>query len=278
MGAEIFPVKAFLNCSIIPAQCAVARVILTKGNSPEIIKIHLIRSQIAMSGNIGMAVSAGLCGRRGHVMLEWLVQEMVRTNLFSGRHDPPLSGLRPTLTLPCFPAQHTSSHYWSKSRANTLQYKLQTLQLQKLKICCILLRSNKAALLPSIWLIRFDVIFRHVRIVSSVEWVHLSPHSCWSLPRNGLWLLTNAIYYARLNNGSNFKEINNLKFSGSVRSDRRPHAEGHRLSREVWTLRGRQEQDRGRIRIKTEVRESEGTPWWLEIVFYSFTASHPRGQ
>ena len=56
MGAEIFPVKAFLNCSIIPAQCAVARVILTKGNSPEIIKIHLIRTQIAMSGNIGMAV------------------------------------------------------------------------------------------------------------------------------------------------------------------------------------------------------------------------------
>ena len=31
------------------------------------------------------------CGRRGHVMLEWLVQEMVRTNLFSGRHDPSLS-------------------------------------------------------------------------------------------------------------------------------------------------------------------------------------------
>ena len=51
-----------------------------------------------------------------------------------------------------------------------------------------------------------------------------------------------------------------LKISGSVRSDRRPHAEGHRLSREVWTLRGRQEQDRGRIRIKTEVRESGGIP------------------
>ena len=111
-----------------------------------------------------------------------------------------LSGPRPTLTLLCFPAQHTSSH-WSKSRANTLQYKLQTLQQQKLKICCILLRSNNAALLPSIWLIRCDVIFRHVRIVSSVEWVHLNPHSCWSLPRNGLWLLTNAINYARLSNG-----------------------------------------------------------------------------
>ena len=98
------------------------------------------------------------------------------------------------------PSSAHSSH-WSKSRANTLQYKLQTLQRQKLKICCILLRSNKAALLPSIWLIRCDVIFRHVRIVSSVEWVHLSPHSCWSLPRNGLWLLTNAINYARLSNG-----------------------------------------------------------------------------
>ena len=35
--------------------------------------------------------SAVVCGRRGHVMLEWLVEEMVRTNLFSGRHDPSLS-------------------------------------------------------------------------------------------------------------------------------------------------------------------------------------------
>ena len=52
----------------MPAQFAVARVILTKGNSPEIIKIHLIRSQIAMSGNIGMAV-LGCVGGGG--MLCW---------------------------------------------------------------------------------------------------------------------------------------------------------------------------------------------------------------
>ena len=199
MGAEIFPVKAFLNCSIIPAQCAVARVILTKGNSPEIIKIHLIRTQIAMSGNIGMAVLWCVGGGGMLCWNDWLRRWWEPIYSQAAMTPLSLSGPRPTLTLLCFPAQHSS--HWSKSRANTLQYKLQTLQRQKLKICCILLRSNKAALLPSIWLIRCDVIFRHVRIVSSVEWVHLSPHSCWSLPRNGLWLLTNAINYARLNNG-----------------------------------------------------------------------------
>ena len=106
------------------------------------------------------------CGRRGHVMLEWLAQEWEGENQSILRPLwPPalLAGPRPTLTLPCFPTQRSSSHR-PKSRANTLQYKLQTLQLQKLKICSILLRSNKA-LLPSLWLIRCDVIFRRVWIV-----------------------------------------------------------------------------------------------------------------
>lgn len=137
---------------------------------------------------------------------DWLRGWRVRTNLFPGRSvtpSPPLSRPRPTLTLPCFSTQR----HRPKSRANILQYKLQTLQLQKLNICSsILLRSNKA-LLPSIWLIRYDVIFRHVVELLDGEWVHLSPHSCWSLPRNGLWLLTNAINYARLNNEKNFEEI-----------------------------------------------------------------------
>ena len=128
MGAEIFPVKAFLNCSIIPAQFAVARVILTKGNSPEIIKIHLIRTQIAMSGNIGMAVLWCVGGGGMLCWNDWLRRWW--EPIYSQAAMTPLSlwsqaDLNPSL----LPSSAHSSH-WSKSRANTLQYKLQTLQQQ----------------------------------------------------------------------------------------------------------------------------------------------------
>ena len=142
------------------------------------------------------------CGR--HVMLEWLAQEWEGENQSTLRPLwPPalLAGPCPTLTLPCFPTQRSSSH-WPKSRANSLQYNLQTLQLQKLKICSILLRSNKA-LLPSFWLIHtlwYLDVFELLKCWMSSSQL-LSPHSCWSLPRNGWWLLTNAINSARLSNG-----------------------------------------------------------------------------
>ena len=101
---------------------------------------------------------------------DWLY--IVRTNLFPGGCTPGPSLLRPTLTLPCFRAQHTS--HWPTSPVNTLQYKLQNLQLHKLKICSILLptKMNKCRILHKTQALMLNKL------------VHTVPLSCWSLPRN----------------------------------------------------------------------------------------------